>query len=101
MDAATATPTAHETPAPDEALIHITTLAAGKVNEIREAEAIEEEFYLPFAPDLQTHELAPPCKRPAAKLGRHAVELSLVHDPRQRGRAEVRATDIECEIAQR
>ena len=33
-------------PLPEEALIGITTLAAGKVNEIREAEAIESEMAL-------------------------------------------------------
>lgn len=41
-------PTTHDTtpPAGDENLIKITTLAAGKVNEIREAEAIEPEMAL-------------------------------------------------------
>jgi iron-sulfur cluster assembly accessory protein len=35
-----------DAPVPEETLIHITTLAAGKVNEIREAEAIEAQMAL-------------------------------------------------------
>jgi iron-sulfur cluster assembly accessory protein len=48
MDAATHENHAHDAAPPmgEEALINITTLAASKVNEIREAEAIEPEMAL-------------------------------------------------------
>ncbi len=47
MDAATHSHDTHaDRPQPDESLIKITTLAASKVNEIRQAEAIEEEMAL-------------------------------------------------------